>query len=229
MHQLVFKKPDGNLQHVPIRKGHLSQDLARFGEEWKNWELLACIAGENEEPELQAILGPVLDEMKSNPVDLSEPAEVEGEMRVQITLPYVQAIAKIAFHFVLARFHFTGFESEFDDLKRFIYLGTGANPAKIVEDALSPQLSRPEAFLRQWSHILTAEFNYTSFVARMQFFSGPRLKPFTWRVDLGRNPSRVLLEQAQGFRFFYYDHPDQSGYLGGIEQLKIGPKMAARP
>jgi hypothetical protein len=226
IHQLVFKKSDGTLQHVPIRDGRLSQDIGHYGEEWKSWQLVVCIATQAQESELQAVLGPALDNMQDNATDLSEQAAVEGEMRAQITLPYVRAISKIAFHFVLARFHFTGFESEFDDLKRFIYLGSGANPTEIVEDPLSLQLASDNAFLRQWSHILTAEFDYSNFVARMQFYSGPRLKPFTWKVNLGKNPSRILTEQAQGFRFFYYDQPDSSGYVGGIEQLRVGPKMA---
>jgi hypothetical protein len=62
----------------------------------------------------------------------------------------------------------------------------------------------------------------------MQFFAGPRLKPYVWRVHLGGNPSRVLPEMALGFRFFYYDRPEPSGYAGGIEELKLGPKMTAK-
>ena len=62
----------------------------------------------------------------------------------------------------------------------------------------------------------------------MQFFAGPRLKPFVWRVDLGKNPSRVLLERAIGLRFFYYEQPDPSGYSGAIEELRLGPIMLAK-
>ncbi len=227
MRQLVFKKNDGSLEHVPIRLGRLSQDLARFGEEWKSWQLLACFAGVDEESEVQAIFGSQMDGMKTAPTDVPEQVELQGEMRAQITLPYVQAISKIALHFVLARFQFTGFEPEFEDLKRFIYLGIGENPARPVEEPLLPQLIPDEARLRHWSHILTAELNSESLVARMQFFVGPSLKPFTWRVDLGENPSRALSHLAKGFCFFYYESPDQSGYIGGIEKLRLGPKMLA--
>jgi hypothetical protein len=228
MHQLVFKRPDGTLEHVPIREGKLLQDLSRFGDAWRHWELLACIASASHEAELQAALGPALEGMHEAPIDAPESTKLEGEMKAQITLPYVQAISKIAFHFVLAQFHFTGFESEFDDLKRFIYSGIGANRARIVEEIILPQLVSEEARLRQWSHVLTAEFNSDGFFSRMQFFAGPRLKPFVWRVDLGANPSRVLPEMAQGLRFFYYEQPDPSGYSGGIEKLRLGPKMSAK-
>ncbi len=227
--QLVFKKLDGTLEHIPIREGKLAQDLARFGDEWKSWQLVACIAKYLHEPELQALLGPALERMATAPAaDSPESVELEGEAKAQITLPYVQAISKIAFHFVLAQFHFTGFESEFDDLKRFIYAGTGANPARIVGDVVLPQLVPEQARLRNWSHVLTAEFNRDGFVSRMQFFAGPRLKPFVWRVDLGASPSRILPEMAVGLRFFYYDHPDPSGCSGAIEKLRLGPKMTAK-
>ena len=226
--QLVFKKTDGTLGHIPIREGKLAQDLARFGDEWKSWQLVACIAKDVHEAELQAVLGAALEGMVSAPTDSPQTMELEGEAKAQITLPYVQAVSKIAFHFVLAHFHFTGFESEFDDLKRFIYSGTGTNRARIVEEVLLLQLVPEQACLIQWSHILTAEFNKDGFFSRMQFFAGPRLKPFVWRVDLGANPSRVLPEMALGRRFFYYDRPDPSGYSGGIEELRLGPKMTAK-
>lgn len=228
MHQLVFKKPDGTLVHVPIREGKLLQDLSRLGDAWKHWQLLVCIAGDSQETELQAVLGPSLQGMSGVPVDTLKEAELEGEMRAQISLPYVQAISKIAFHFVLAHFHFAGFESEFDELKRFIYTGTGANRAVIADEVILPQLAPENARLRRWAHILTAEFNPDGFFSRMQFFAGPSLKPLVWRVDLGANPSRVLRELAIGLCFFYYDQPDPSGYSGGIEKLRLGPKMLAK-
>jgi hypothetical protein len=192
IHQLVFRKPDGSLAHVPIRDGRIASDLARFGDDWKQWQLLTCIAGDAQEHELQSVLGPALASMKDAPMDILVGQEVEAEMRAQITLPYVQAIAKIGFHFVLAHFHFTGIEPEFDDLKRFIYRGEGEPRARIVEDIILPQLIPEEARFRQWSHVLTAEFNQDGFFARMQFFAGPRLKPFVWRVNLGPRPSRIL-------------------------------------
>jgi hypothetical protein len=227
--QLVFKKVDGTLEHIPIREGKVAQDLARFGDEWESWQLVACIAKDQHESELQAVLGPALEGMPTIPVgDSPESVELEGEAKARITLPYAQAISKIAFHFVLAHFHFTGFEPEFHDLKRFIYAGTGTNPARIVEDVLLPQLVPEQARLRNWSHVVSAEFNRDGFFSRMQFFAGPRLKPFVWRVELGTNPSRVLQELAVGVRFYYYDQPDSSGYSGAIEKLKLGPKMLAK-
>ena len=226
--QLVFRKPDGAPQLMAIRPGLVARDLARWGEEWKNWQLVACISGDAVEEELQQVLGPVLEAMNDAPMGVAPGQEVEGRMDAAISLPYLQAMAKIAFHFVLARFHFSGFEPEFDDLKRFIYLGTGTPPARIVDDVIMPELVPEEARLRQWNHILTAEFNTDGFFARMQFFAGPRLKPFTWRVYLGPNPSRILAEQGMGFRYTYFDQPDSSGYVGEVIEMQQGPKMMAK-
>ena len=46
--------------------------------------------------------------MSDAPMEVPDKVELEGEMKSQISLPYVQALSKIAFHFVLAHFHFTG-------------------------------------------------------------------------------------------------------------------------
>ena len=227
MHQVVFKRNDGSLEHLPIRSGKLVQDLRRFGEEWETGKSSFVSLARTTRRSFRRHLALYFMGCGTHPRRLGI-TRSWTRMRTQITLPYVQAISKIAFHFVLARFHFTGFESEFDNLKRFIYQGLGQNPARIVDEPLLPQLLPEEARLRQWSHIVTAEFDRASFVSRMQFFAGPRLKPFVWRVDIGKSPSRVLTEMAQGFRYFYYPQPDASGYVGAIEQLKLEPKMYAR-
>jgi hypothetical protein len=229
MPQLVFRKADGNLAHLAIRSGLIAKDLARWGDEWMTWQLIACIAGDGEESELQAILGPSLAAMKDTPIDVKPGQQLEGRMDASISLPYVQAIAKVAFHFVLAQFHFSGYEPEFDDLKRFIYHGTGTPPARIVDDVLLPELVPEQARLRKWNHILTAEFNPEAFFTRMQFFAGPRLKPYTWRVHLGRNPSRILDGQSKGYRYTYFDQRDDSGYVGEVFEMGLGPRAFAKP
>jgi hypothetical protein len=228
MHQLVFRKADGQLIHIPIRAGRIQQDLQAQSPDWQEWQLVACIAGDSDEEELQTVIGGSLNEMPGAPLSVEEGQQIEGQMNASISLPYVRAIAKIAFHYVLATFHFSGFEEEFDDLKRFIYLGVGEPLARIVDDVILPEVVPENARLKQWSHILTAEFNQDGFFARMHFFAGPRLKPFTWRVALGKNPSRVLPDRAIGWRYTYYDEPSKSGYVGKAVELQLGPKMMAK-
>jgi hypothetical protein len=225
MHQLVLRKDDGTLVHVPIRPGKIAHDLEALNSQWRDLQLLVCIAGGSNEEELQQVIGEKLSQMPDAPLDVPEGHQIEGQMNAAISLPYVRAIAKIAFHYVLAMFQFSGFESEFDEIKRFIYHGTGEPPARIVEDVILPEVVPEHARLKQWSHILTAEFNKDGFFARMHFFAGPRLKPFTWRVRLGANPSRILPERAIGWRYTYFDEPSTSGYLGKAVELQLGPKM----
>ena len=228
MHQLVFRKPDGSLVHVPIRSGLIAKDLDTQSPAWREWQLIACIAGEKDEEELQTVVGAALSQMPDSPLDVVEGQQIEGQMNAMISLPYARAIAKIAFHYVLAMFQFSGFESEFDDLKRFIYHGIGEPPADIVDDVVLPEVAPDDIRLKQWSHILTAEFNQDGFFARMLFFAGPRLKPFTWRVRLGTNPSRILSERAIGWRYTYFDEPSTSGYVGKAAELQQGPKVLAK-
>ena len=228
MHQLVFRRADAELVHVPIRSGRIRQDLEAQGPDWQKWQLVACIVGDRDEEELQQVIGSSLNEMSDAPLGVEEGQQIEGQMNALISLPYVRAISKIAFHYVLAMFHFTGFEPEFDALKRFIFHGTGEQPARIVNDVILPEVEPENARLKQWSHILTAEFNQDGFFARIHFFAGPRLKPFTWRVALGKNPSRLLPERAVGWRYTYFDEPTESGYVGRAAELQLGPKMMVK-
>jgi len=229
MHQIVFEKEDGSPELVPIRRGKLLHDLSRFDEEWRRWKIAGCISGDDEKEELQAIFGSEMNAMQDIPLEPQGGAEPTVRMHVEISLPYLQAVSKIAFHFVLAQFHFTGFEPEFNEIKHFVYHGTGESRLRTVDGPLLPQMVPKEARLRQWSHILTAEFNRERFISRIQFFAGPRQKPPILQVDLGRSPSRIVEEMSKGSRFFYYQQRDASGYDGAIEQLMIGPKIYPKP
>ncbi len=228
MNQLIFRKSDSSLVHVPIRDGSIKTDLERFGTEWRHWQLLTCISGDAQEAELQKVLGSTLAALKDAPIEPPVGGEFAGRMDAIISLPYLQAISKIAMHFVLARFDVSGFEEEFDEVKRFIYSGVGTPPAKIVEDIILPELIPEEARMRQWCHVLTAERNQDGFYSRSQFFVGPRLKPFVWRVYLGTDSANANSPEAKGFRFCYFDAADASGYVGEVIEMGLGPKMLAK-
>jgi len=59
----------------------LLQDLSRFGETWKSWQLVGCIASAAREDELQAVLGPALEAMSDAPMGVPDKVELEGEMK----------------------------------------------------------------------------------------------------------------------------------------------------
>lgn len=129
---------------------------------------------------------------RSEPM-LPEAGEIEGQMRAALSLPYLRAIAKIGFHFVLAHFPFTGLEAQFDDVKRFIF--TGKDHGRFIQPSQEPfveELKNPEMLAKDWCHLLSAQYDYNTVEARMQFFVGPKLRPIVWRVALGASPSRVV-------------------------------------
>lgn len=231
LQQVVFRRQDGSHVKVPLRSGRMKSDMDRAGADWNAWELVFSNVARPDEEEYRSIFGDKTEGMRTVPLEEAAGKEIEGQMKAQISLPYVRAITKIAFHFVLAHFHFSGFEPEFNDIKRFIYRGTGNVPARIVDEPFMLQLLPENAYLTKWCHFLTAEIADGRFVCRMQFFAGPQVRPFVWRADFGANPSRIVTNMSKGVAFAYFEKPDKEGYAGVMSELQVGPKMlvTARP
>lgn len=70
-----------------------------------------------DEEEIERVCGDFLKGTRSEPT-IPEGGEIQAEMRAVLSLPYLRAIAKIGFHFLLAHFLFTGLEPQFDDISR---------------------------------------------------------------------------------------------------------------
>ncbi len=123
---------------------------------------------------------------------------------------YRRAIAKIAFHFFLKVFpEATGFEIEFNEIKRLII--RGGNPLQFVLERRG-KIPHSLHSLGPWAHILYADWGMDFLVTRVQLFAGFILptsgvglswdshldgtivttdtacNPLTWVVHLGRNP-----------------------------------------
>jgi len=226
MKQLVFKDAENSDIHLIFRPGQLARDFERFRGEHRGKELrLITYVYDHtfpaEEQEIEQVCVDFLRGTRGEPTIPEGGQNIEAEMRAAISLPYLRAIAKIGFHFVLAHFPFTGLEPQFDDIKRFIF--TGRDHERFVQSLQEPfveQLKDPRAVANRWSHLLSAQHDYETVEARMQFFAGPQLRPLVWRVNIGPSPSRIVGTYAKGFHFMYYDEPDRSGYLGEMTQLK---------
>jgi hypothetical protein len=128
MSQLVFLARDGKTLHLPFRAGRWT--VERIKELLKDRgvspdQIVAFANSEDENVEMRALtdhLVPNGKELEVSP--LADGVEIEGEMKAQMTEKYVRAIAKIGFHSFLKFFpQFSGFEAEFDEIKRFIYKG----------------------------------------------------------------------------------------------------------
>jgi hypothetical protein len=135
---------------------------------------------------------------------LIDGAAMEGEMRTMVSDGYVRAIAKIGFHFLLQYFpRFTGFEPEFDAIKRFIYTGE-ADRQRVTNTPEQFVLNLRQGTLKQWAHLLSAQADEHGIQARMQFFAGPPVQPLIWKIDIGKNPSRIVYTETMGQVFVYY-------------------------
>jgi hypothetical protein len=169
--------------------------------------------------ELTDDLAPRGQERELEPV--KDGVQMEAEMLAPISSGYLRAIAKIGFHFVLQHFNqFSGLEQEFDDIKRFIYLGTASRKAvEPLRESFVRELQLGGR-LNRWGHLLSAECSERGIEARMQFFAGPKVQPIVWRVLIGRNPSRIIYKQAVGFAFLYFE--DVGGDYNG-ERVELAP------
>lgn len=225
MKQLVFRDDESTDIHLPFIPGQLAADFQRFRSEHKG-KLLRLITyfydttNPGEEEEIEKVCADLLKGTRSEPM-LPEPGEIEGQMRAALSLPYLRAIAKIGFHFVLAHFPFTGLEAQFDDVKRFIF--TGKDHGRFIQPLQEPfveELKNPEMLTKDWCHLLSAQYDYNTVEARMQFFVGPKLRPIVWRLMLGPSPSRVVGTFNKGFLYRYFEAPDENGYAGEMTPLK---------
>jgi hypothetical protein len=223
MKQVVFKGKNGNFYHLPYRPSHLAQDFSEFMKQHRleDLEMIMCYYdGGDEENEIHSVCRDFLKGKMSQPM-MPVGGNIEGEMLAAITIPYLRAVAKIAFHFVLAHFDFTGFEPQFDAIKRFIF--TGHQHEKFVQAIHEPfvdKLKLPQAVLKDWSHLLSAQYDYDTMEARMQFFAGPVVRPVVWRVMFGKSPSRIVGTYGKAFVYRYYDKPDTEGYVGVMSRLE---------
>lgn len=211
--------------HLPFRPGKLAEDFERFRKEHKG-KLLRLItyfydtANPAEEQEIGLVCSDFLKGTRSEPM-LPEGGDVEARMQAAISLPYLRAIAKIGFHFVLAHFSFTGPESQFDGIKRFIFNGNDLERfVQIDREPFVEELKNRNAVASHWCHLTSAQYDYRAIEARMQFFAGPRLQPLVWRVMLGASPTRVVGTNAKGFRYHYFDAADEEGYVGAMTPLQ---------
>ena len=226
--QLVFRdeqNTDYPLRFVP---GQLAADFARFLNEHKEKKLRIIAthfdaSNPAEEQEIETVCADYLKGTKrSEPLIPQAGDRVEAEMRAAISIPYLRAIAKIAFHYVLAHFPFTGFEFQFDDIKRFIFSGDQHERfVRSMQEPFIEQLKDPRAVVNRWCHLLSAQYDYNSVEARMQFFAGPQAQPLVWQVKVGLSPSRVVGTCAKGFIYSYYDKPDKEGYIGAKLALQL--------
>lgn len=116
---------------------------------------------------------------------------------------------------------FTGFEPEFNEIKRYIYSGE-SDKERVKPTPEQFVLNLRNATLQQWGHLLSAQADESGIEARLQFFAGPPVQPIIWKIEIGKNPSNFSQGVCQAF--IYYD--DLNGEYQGErhELLPVGPE-----
>jgi len=152
---------------------------------------------------------------------------------------YFRAIAKIGFHAFLFFYpNLTGFEPEFDTIKRFIYKCeepnrfVWASPDPIVRTA---DLTAP-------AHAIACDWNQHSLETRIQLFAGlesgmqvvaaaqggaqitMRQGELVLVVRIGPNPSRLVFEDRRGVVLSYFKAP-HGGYHGKMTELRESGRL----
>jgi hypothetical protein len=220
--QLVFISNDGKSTQLPFRPGRWTveriQEILRVRGVTAD-HIVAVGNTDEEHAEMKALTDVLSPKGKEREVaQLVNGADIDGEMKAEISEKYVRAIAKVGFHYFLKYFpHFTGLEPEFDDIKRFIY--EGRVDRLIVRPGDEPflrDLQQKGARLNKWCHLLSAESKESGIEARIQFFAGPEVNPIVWSVVITEKPSKHI--QFTGHVFAYFDEA-KDGYDGARGDL----------
>ena len=139
-----------------------------------------------------------------------------------VTRDYLRAIAKVAFHyFLFQRPEYTGAESIFDAVRRFITAGENFEDGITLSPPITEEVQR-RGGLPRWTQFVAGEITYDDLAARVQLFVGPETVPPTWRVRLGRNPARInYFTDAFGHKFELFERPADDGHQGQMLPLSV--------
>jgi len=217
MSQIIFFPEEGEPVRLPFRPGRWTVEKIKTILEKSGVEQIVSAFHHAKTDEDDSEMRGLVDALV--PVSVERPitpfvggTRLDGEVRAKVSEEYARAIAKIGFHFVLQYFPFTGFEPEFDDVKRFIYIGKYDRPIFTRKDEPALRdLKDPRAFPNKWAHFLSAESDQSGIEARMHFFFGPIVRPIGWGVKISTAPSQHTQSSASAFVY----HEDRSGEFDG--------------
>jgi hypothetical protein len=223
--QFVFIRKDSSSAQMPFRLGKDSLETALRFMKRNNCEKPASVVGIWNSPEECGPMNAVIDALSPKGTDgtlapLKDGVGIEAEMKSFISDKYVRAIAKIGFHFFLKFFpRFTGMEPEFDDVKRFIYVGSASQQiVRRVPQTFAIEFRRG-ATPKNWCHLLSAQCDDRGIEARLQFFAGPAISPIVLSILIGKNPSRIIYTENAGYGYLFFKTME-NGFHGNRLELK---------
>jgi hypothetical protein len=144
---------------------------------------------------------------------------------------YIQAIAKIAFHYYLGmnlgNCYMYGSEDVFNPLRRFILYGEG-NPETFVIHKNGYFVDdlrigwRPQFY----GHIFLAEVSNNYIKVKAQFFVGPDIDPPYYEVILCKKPFIISIQSTIfGHNYAYIEPSKRKQYAGTIHQLGFNNRI----
>ncbi len=231
MFQIVIHDSNGQTRQIRISESmmenpsELENKIKEFDIE--NAQDVICAANPEEQEKVTQLLSKVFPNKQ---FIWQEPSpdgrRVDAVIRITIFDKYARAIAKIAFHYFLKQFpRYRGSEPEFEEIRKFIKTGENIKSGNDINRFVK-FTRRPIASILgkrnsgNWcGHLLAGVINYSNFYVWAQFFVGAGVGTFTYNVYLGRNPSRIIYEEARAHGFAYFDDGQQDGYDGEMEEI----------
>ena len=228
--QIVLVSKQGESKPLRIHDDWL-QNPKRFHEHIKElnfaerFDVILLAGNEDECQQLERLIRQLRGDMPNNfDWETPRPSTVySGTIHFSVTDAYFRAVAKCAFHYLLAASsNLRGDEMSFKDIRAFIM--NGGQYEKFITQERRPILQyqknyRPESYL----HVLAANWDSGNVEVRVQFFVGPDYEPLTYRVYLGQNVIALVHRGSVGHSFIYFPEGKRGKYHGKTIPLSATP------
>lgn len=222
LRQLVFQKPSSETVPIPlpltvVDQAGLEELMDRYRID-RSWPLILFIGSDEADNKFiqtlcQGLIGERQVEFKTG-ADVGD--RIDVDIGVVVSPMYFRGLVKIAFHYFLVAFpNLSGREPEFDDVKRFVFDGTGSHETFV-------SLYHPAQFpiVNRTGHLLAAVAEEARAFVRMQLFAVPGVPSHVVQVELSR---RSLSGRATGVvaRAFLYFSEKQGKYDGEMVSVRV--------
>jgi hypothetical protein len=226
LRQLVFIEKSGKTHHLPIRDGTSPEQLrAAFnGLSVVEPYDVHILYDPDKEVWVQRLINETWPQAKFGEGNLVSTNSNGAVVNVKLTDRYFRAMAKIGFHYFLTQFtQYSGHESMFSDIRRFILEGGGS-----VDSANEFIGGRQHPLLREmltgarpagWrAHLLCAEIKPGECLAHMQMFISEDWPSQAYTIRLTRQAALVDCRGA-GHAYVYYADGPKGRYSGEVLSL----------
>lgn len=225
--QIIFQDISGKFFSILITdnmKDHKDLQKALLENNLENCKPIECWATVDEREWIEKLLNNynIKFNWKFSPLDEKKVTK-KFTVKFEVNDKYFRAIAKIGFHYFLKYFpQFTGFEIEFEEIKNFIDKGDEIEKfVEQIEGSFIYGLKPGSVTTDKLCHFIGVNKTRNFIIAYLQFFVGPEFGPsFYYKVNIGKNPERIIYPQNIGHQFVYFDQKDKKGFIGRMDPLR---------